>query len=193
MALGTDIGDILRQYEGGSEQGSNNVEQDFDQVARQAGSEQLQQGVAQALRSQNTPPFADLVGHLFGQADEQQRSALLSHLLAGAGPGLVSTILGTGNGRGMGGFLGDGAGLGAMGVLLGKVAGIGNGRPQLEAEDVSRLSPEQMQELARHAERENPAVVDVISRYLADHPQLVKTLGAGTVAHVLGAMARQRS
>ncbi len=183
MGYGIDIGAILRQYSGGENQGGN-VEQDFDQVAQSVPSEHLQQGVAAAMRSSRTPDFASLIARLFEHADAGQRANLLSQLLAGAGPGLINSVLGSGGAR-SGGFLGDGAGMGAMGTLLGRLAGGGERTPRLGAEDVDRLSPEQMQELALHAERENPGVIDHVSSYLSQNPDLLKALGTGTLSTVL--------
>lgn len=192
MAYGIDVGEILRQYSGGEKSGGN-VEQDFDQVAQTVPSEHLQQGVAAAMRSSQTPNFADLIGQLFAHADSGQRASLLSQLIAGAGPGLINTVLGSGGVR-SGGFLGDGAGLGAMGTLLGKLVGGGGGpAPRIGASDVDRLSPEQMQELAVHAERENPGVIDHVSGFLSQNPALLKSLGAGTLSTVLENMGNRNS
>lgn len=183
MGYGIDVGAILRQYSGGESQ-SGNVEQDFEQVAQTVPSEHLQKGVAAAIRSSRTPDFASLIARLFEHADDGQRAGLLSQLIAGAGPGLINTVLGAGGAR-AGGFLGDGAGMGAMGTLLGRLAAGRERTPRLVAEDVDRLSPEQMHELAVHAERENPGVIDHVSGYLSQNPGLLKSLGAGTLSTVL--------
>jgi hypothetical protein len=191
MALGTEIGDILRQYASG--QPGADVESDFDQVARNADGEQLQHGVTEAFRSSETPPFGDMVGQLFGHADAQQRAGIMGHLLNGAGPGLISSLLGAGGGRGLGGFLGDGAGMGAMGALLGKLAGGQAAQAsQIDPADIDNLSPEQVQELATHAERENPGVMEHVSRYVAQHPDMLKALGGATLAFMLGKLAQRR-
>lgn len=188
---GVDIGDILNRYAGGQQ--GDDIEQDFDQVARNTGSEDLEGDVADAFRSDQTPPFGEMVGQLFGNASPDQRVGLFSQLLTGAGPGLIGSLLGQGGGRGMGGFLGDGAGMGAMGALLGQLVGQQPQQATLSAEDMGRLSPEQVQELALHAERENPGVIEHLSRFVAQNPDMLKALGGGTLAYILGRMARRRS
>jgi hypothetical protein len=177
MGLGFDIGRILEQY--GGQQGmrqQHEVERDFDDVASNAPHEDLREGLTQAFRSDQTPPFASMVGQLFGQADNQQRAGMLNQLLAGAGPGLLGALLG-------GGGLG-----GALGGMLNR----GGGMPtQLTPDEVSQLSPEQVQEIAARAEQENPGIVERMSGFYAQNPTLVKALGGAALAIALGHMSQR--
>jgi hypothetical protein len=63
--------------------------------------------------------------------------------------------------------------------------GGGNVTPQ----QASQISPVQVQQMAAHAERQDPSVVDQVSSFYAQHPQLMHALGgmALTVAlqHIL--------
>lgn len=177
MAFGLDIGRILEQYAGRQDmRQQHEVERDFDHIAGNAPHEDLRDGLTQAFRSDQTPPFASMVGQLFGQADTHQRTAMLNQLIAGAGPALLGSVLG-------------GGGLGGLGGLLG--GGAGGGRTELSPEDVERLSPEQVQELAARAEQENPGIIEKMSSFYAQNPGMVKALGGAALTIALGHMAQR--
>lgn len=179
MGLGFDIGRILGQYSGvNPNQPPNQVEQDFDQIAQNSPHEELANGLSEAFRSDQTPPFGNMVGQLFGQADTQQRTGMLTQLLGALGPSVIGSMLG----RGMGGG-------GALGGLLNRASG--QQQVQLKPEDVEQLSPEEVQELASNAERENPGIIDQMSRFYAQNPALVKALGGAALAIALGKMSQR--
>lgn len=183
MALGFDIGKILDQYSGmNAGQPPQQVEQDFDHIARNSPHEDLSQGLSEAFRSDQTPPFGNMVGQLFGQADTHQRTGMLNQLLGALGPSVIGSMLGGGLG---------GGGNNPLGGLLGRAMGQGQQRVELRPEDVDRLSPEQVQELAMQAERENPGVIDHMSRFYAQNPTLVKALGGAALAIALGKMSQR--
>lgn len=185
MGMGFDIGSILNQYSGGqSGMPRDNVEDHFDQVAQNAPHEELADGLGHAFRSDETPPFSNMVGQMFGQADTHQRAGMLNQLLGAVGPGVLGSLLS----RGMGG---GGGGMGAMGGLGGLLGQLGGGQPQVRPEHVENLRPEEVEELAAHAERENPGIVDQISRFAAQNPQMVKALGGAALAIALGKMAQR--
>lgn len=210
MPIGSDFGRILDQYSDPSAQANQpQVEQDFDQVAQNADPEMLEQGLSHAFRSDQTPPFGNMVGQMFGQADSGQRAGMLNQLIGALGPAVIGSILG-GRAGGMGGLGGGGmgglggggmgaGGLGGLGGLLGGLLGGGGGAnagmqqvPQLSPQDAERLSPEEVQELAARAEQENPGIIDQMSRYYAQNPQLFKALGGAALAIALGQIAQRR-
>jgi hypothetical protein len=201
MAFDSDFSRILDQYSGASVQPDQpqQVEQDFDQVAQQAEPELLEHGLSQAFRSDQTPPFGNMIGQMFGQADSGQRAGMLNQLIGSLGPAVIGSILGgaRGNAGGMAG------GLGGLGGLLGGLLGGGAGgnpassgqgaqAPRLSPQDAERLSPEEVQELATRAEQEHPGIVDQMSRYYAQNPQLFKALGGAALAIALGQIAQRR-
>lgn len=203
MSIGSDFGRILDQYSDASSAASQpNIEQDFDHVAQQAEPELLEQGLSQAFRSDQTPPFGNMVGQMFGQADSGQRAGMLNQLIGALGPAVIGSILGGRSGGGMGGLggLGGSAGGGALGGLGGLLGGLlgGGGNeatervPQLTPQDAERMSPEEVQELATRAEQENPGIIDQMSRYYAQNPQLFKALGGAALAIALGQIAQRR-
>jgi hypothetical protein len=185
-----DLGNLLQQYMGGA-QGANTTraEEDFDRVAQEAPREQVAQGVTQAFRSDQTPPFPQMVGQMFGQSNPNQQAGMLNQLIAAAGPSLIGMLAGRGGSGGLGGL--GGGGLGGLGGMLGGLLnGGGNGQqPQITPEQASQLSPEQVQEIAQKAEQENPGVVDRMGDFYAQHPNVVKGLGGAALAIALAHMA----
>jgi hypothetical protein len=177
MEPGFDFDRILKQYSGANhKQLPQQVEQDFDHIARNSPHEELTHGLHEAFRSDQTPPFGDMVAQLFGQADTRQRTGMLNQLLSGLGPSVVGSLLG-------------GFGSGALGGLPNQRDGQQQG--QLTPEQVEQLVPEQVQELASRAERENPGVIYHMSRFYAENPALVKALGVAALAIALGEMAQR--
>jgi hypothetical protein len=170
--MGFDLGSLLQQYAGANPAAPGQAENDFEQVAQNAPQADLAQGVTQALRSDQTPPFPQMVGQLFGQSSSGQQAGMLNQLLGGLGPGVLSSIAG-----------------GALGTLFG---GHGNGgaAPQLTPQQASTMTPEQVQQIAEQAEQHNPGIVDRMGDFYAQHPQLVKGLGGAALALVLGHMAQ---
>lgn len=179
MGLGFDIGRILQQYGGvNPSQPPNGIEQDFDQVAQSTPNDELADGLAEAFRSDQTPPFPNMVGQLFGQADSNQRAGMMNQLLGALGPAVIGSFLGRGAGGG-----------GGLGGILSSLTG--QQQMSVRPEDMDRVSPEEFQELASQAERENPGVVDQMSRFYAQNPTLVKALGGAALAIALGKMAQR--
>jgi hypothetical protein len=206
MSIGSDFGRILDQYSDTSAPADQpQVEQDFDHVAQHAEPEMLEQGISHAFRSDQTPPFGNMVGQMFGQADSGQRAGMLNQLIGALGPAVIGSMLG-GRGGSTGGLGGLGGGaLGGLGGLLGGLLGGGNtggnaggnagaqqSVPQLSPQEVERLSPEEVQELATRAEQHNPGIIDQMSRYYAQNPQLFKALGGAALAVALGQIAQRR-
>src|SRR5438270_9216297 len=82
--------DILNQYASQARgEPAPAAAQHFDQVAQQAPPAVVSQGLAEAFRADQTPPFGEMVAHLFGNSDPQQRAGLLNQLLSALGPGVL--------------------------------------------------------------------------------------------------------
>lgn len=170
--MGFDLGNLLQQYASANPANPGQAENDFDQVAQNAPQADLAQGVTEAFRSDQTPPFPQMVGQLFGNSDSGQRAGMLNQLLGSIGPGVLSSIAG-----------------GALGSLFGR----GNSNaaaPQITPDQASTMTPQQVQEIAEKAEQHNPGIVDKMGDFYAQHPQLVKGLGGAALALVLGRMAQ---
>jgi len=156
------IGGLLQQYAGTSPQlAPPSAYDDYDRVAQQAPPEALAQGIASAFRSDQTPPFAQMVGQMFGQADPQQRAGLLNTIAGAVGPRVLEQ---------------------AFGSLF--------GGGQVDPQRASRIPPDMVQQAAEHAERENPGVVDQVSGFFSQHPRLLGTVGPGALAAAMSGMSQ---
>lgn len=189
-----DLQSILSQYLGGNA-AADNVDTHFSQVAGAVPRESLGQGLADAFRSDATPPFGDMVGQLFGRSSPEQRAGMLNQLIAGLGPGVAGGLLS----RVLGGALG---GAGAGGGMPGSAStggAMGGGwntsaapaLPQITPAQAQQVSPEQVSEIAAQAERHNPGIVDQLGHFYADHPDVVRALGAAALSIVMARLANR--
>jgi len=151
---------------GGAASAPEDAHQDYQQVAQHAPPEVVADGLSQAFRSDRTPPFPQMVSNLFAHSDPNQRAGLLQRLLGGIGPGAVAGL------PGLAGLLGGGG--------------------QITPDTAARVSPDQVQQLAAHAEKQNPSVVDQVSSFYSQHPQVVKALGGLALTVALQHMLQRR-
>ena len=184
MNLGNlDLSKILDQY--ANRDDPDGKDDDFDQVAQQAPTDAMSQGVAEAFRSDRTPPFPNMLGQMFGQSDPNARAGILNQLIAAAGPAVLSGALGRAGGTAGGG--------GLSGVLGGLFGGTGQtSAPQVTPEQASQVPPEAVEELAREAQQNDPDIINRVSRFAAENPTLVKGLGAAAVGIALKHLAGQK-
>jgi len=165
-----EIENIIQRYSGqggGAAAAPADLHQDFQQVAQAAPPNVLASGISQAFRSDQTPPFSEMVSNLFNQSNPGQRAGLLNRLLGSLGPGAMSAL----------------PGLGGLSSLL----NAGNVTP----EQADQISPGQVQQMAAHAERQNPSIVDEVSSFYAQHPQVVKAAGGLALSIALQHMLRR--
>lgn len=165
------LGSMLQQYAGAG-QATQSTEDDFDRASQLAPRDALSGGLSEAFRSQNTPPFPNMLGQMFGNSNGMQRASILNTLLSVAGPALLSNILQRGGG---------------MGNLAGMLQG-GHVTP----EQAEQIPPQAVEEIAREAEQRDPTVIDRVSDFYAEHPTLVKTLGAAALAVAMSGMTKQK-
>jgi hypothetical protein len=164
--------DILQQYaSGGNTVPQGNVADHFDQVARQVPPQDLGNAIGAALRSDATPPFGQTVGSLFNQSNPQQRAGVLNQLIQAIGPGALS---------------------GVAGGILGRVLGAGQAPGTITPQQASQLSPNDVTAIAAHAQQQDPSIVDRVGSFYAQHPTLVKTLGAVALSAVMGHLSANR-
>ena len=161
--------DILGRYAGARRQAPPvEIEHDFHEVTREAGPDAMQDGIAEAFRSDETPPFEEMVARLFENSEPHVRAGLLDNLLAGLRP----------QGTAAAGSLGD--------VWRRYAAGA-----RVAPERAAQIDPREVEEVARQARIQNPGVLERVSRFYARHPDLVRTLGNVAMGIALSRMARR--
>ncbi len=159
---------MLEQYRGASAAAPPaTVEQDYSQVAQSAPQSHLASGLAEAFRSNDTPPFSQMLSTLFSNSNGQQRAGILNQLLGAAGPSLLAS----------GG--------------LSSLAGLLRGGNTVSPEQANQIPPEAVQQLAEHAQKQDPSIVDQASQFYAQHPTLVKALGAGSLALIMSHLSQR--
>jgi hypothetical protein len=175
MAL--DLGGLLSKYLNvSSGQVLPDAENHFDQIAQQASPDVIRQGISDALRSDQTPALGQMVSDIYAKAAPNQQAGMLNQILSSLPPGTLSSLGG-----------------GALGGLLGQLAA-GGGSPQVTPQQASQISPSQVQDLANHAEKHDPSIFDKLGSFYAEHPDLVKKLGAAALTIAMANIAgRMRS
>lgn len=169
-----DFGSLLQQYARAPQQvPPEKAEHDFDEVAQNAPAEDLASGVTEAFRSDRTPPFPQMVSQLFGNSNAQDRAGMLNQMLGNINPGVLSSIVG-----------------GVLGNVLQSRGGGQQQVPRITPEDAERMTPQEVQQIAERAQKENPGILDTMGTFYAQHPTLVKSLGGAALAIALGRMAQ---
>jgi hypothetical protein len=160
--------DILKQYADPASAPAGNVAGHFDQVAQQSSLQDIGNSVAAAFRSDATPPFGQMIGDLFSKSDPSQRAGILNQIVQSIGTGGLASVAG-----------------GVLGRVLGPAAASG-ATPQITPEQASQISPADAGALAAHAEKQDSSIIDMAASFYAQHPTLVKSLGAAALAIALG-------
>jgi hypothetical protein len=165
---------ILQQYSGArADQTPGNIDNDFDQITQAAPQSALADGLAAAFRSNQTPPFSQMLTQLFNQSNGQQRASILNTLISVLGPAIVTQLLARGGASGLAGFL-------------------GGGQKEVTPEQAEQVPPEAVQQAAEEAEKKDPSVVDMISNIYAENPTLIKTLGGAALTIALAKIAQRQ-
>lgn len=163
-----EVGGLLQKYSGAS--GSSpppGAAGDFAKVAESAPTSALSSGLSAAFRSGDTP-FGEMISQLFAQSDPTQRAGILSHLMAAAGPAAKS--------------------LGGLGGLEALLPGAG---AAVSADQTQQVSPQTVQQLADAAARRDPSIIDRAGEFYAQHPTLVKSMGAGALALIMSHLSQR--
>jgi hypothetical protein len=170
MSLIDQVSNVLKQYAGNATPNTANATEHFDQVAQSAPQSAIAEGISAAFHSDQTPAFGNLVSTLFSQSSGDQKAGILNHLVAAVGPGTLAQL----------------AGGGALASLL------GGGSAQVTPQQAESVSPELVQQIAAHAEKADPSIVDKASAFYAQHTTLVKTLGGAALSIALAKVAERQ-
>ena len=141
------------------------VDARFDEVAQHASPDELGAGVAEALRSDQTPPMGEMVSQLFGRSSAGQQAGMLNQILSTLGPVVAGALAN-----------------GALGRILRP------GQTEVTPEQAKQISPREVTEIVNHAEKERPDVADELGRFYAQHSGLIKTLGSTALLIALAKM-----
>ena len=164
-----DLIGILEQYRNASVANPpQSVQQDYQRTAEAVPSSHLADALGEAFRSGETPPFGQMLSNLFASSSPDQRAGILNQLLSAVGPSTLGSV--------------------ALGSLAGLLRG---GNTRVSPEQATQVSPETIQQLADHAEKQNPSVIDHASQFYAQHPKLVQALGAGSLALIMSHLSKR--
>ncbi len=170
MGILDSVSDLLKQYGSGGTPNAADATQHFDQVTQAAPPNMIADGLSAVFHSNQTPAFGNLVSNLFSQSNGEQKAGVLNQLLGSVGPGALSQL----------------AGGGALAALLGGAS------KEITPDQANKISPEVVQQLATHAEKTDPSVVDKASSFYAQHPALIKTLGGAALSIALAKVAERQ-
>jgi hypothetical protein len=173
MGLADEVTGILKQYAAGTAGPPADVNAHFDQVSQAVPASSLADGVAHALRSDQTPALGQVVSNLFSQADGAQKAGMLNQLLSSISSGSAPAL--------------------ATGALASAgLADVVNKGAAVTPDQASRVSPDAVRQLADHAQTGDNSIVDKLSGFYAQHPTLVKSLGVGALALVMSRISNRR-
>jgi hypothetical protein len=144
----------------------SNLEGMIPGALQNAPQEGLASALTHAFNSDQTPPFGQMVGNLFGQSNDTQKAGILNQLLAAA-PQLMQS------------------------GALGNLAGVLGGASQVTPEQAAQVDPATVQQIAEHAQTHNPSVVEMASSFYAQHPTLVQGLGAAALGLVMSHLQKK--
>lgn len=150
MGLLDDVKGMLTQYATGAAPGGDPAAH-FDQMAQSVDSGVIAQGLAAAMRSSDTPPFAQMVSNLFAHGNADQKMAMISTLLSSLSPEQRARIT----------------------SMIPGLSSVVSGTATPAA-----IPPSAVQSLAEHVEQHDAGIVEKMSQLYAEHPALVKTLGS---------------
>lgn len=163
--------DILHRYTDGKKpMPPPEIEDDFGEVAHEAGQDAIQDGIAEAFRADETPTFEEMVAVLFENSAPEVRAGLLDSLLAGLPPS--------------GHFVRD---KGVLSDIWRKY----HAGARVAAQRAAEVDPADVEQVARQAREQNPGVLERVSRFYARHPEVVRNLGSVAMTVVLGRIARR--
>jgi hypothetical protein len=166
------LGNLLKQYTSGGAAAAPapDVHAHFDQVAQAAPASAIAEGLTAAFNSDKTPAFGQMLSSLFNNSTGDQKAGMINQLLSSVNPATLTQLL-------------SGAGLAGL---------VGAGSTQLSPDQAQKLSPEVVQELATHAQKSNPSVVDSVSTFYAQHTTLIKTIGGTALTIALAKVAERQ-
>lgn len=149
---------------------ASRVHEVYDETVRQVPRPTLAEGLSEAFRSDQTPPFEQMVTGLYRHSNPAQKAGLINQILAAIGTAGAAEVLPLGWIRSL------------PGVLRGA---------RVTPQQATQVPPEEVGVLARKATSRNPRVLEKAADFYAQHPALVKAIGAGALALLMSRISRQ--
>ena len=171
MSFMDNLGDLLKQVTTGNPTAAD-VHATYDQVANAVPQASLADGLSHAFKSDQTPPFDQMVSGLFSHSNPEQKAGLLNQLLGALDPREIAQALG------------------ATGALGGLGSALSSG--SVTSQQAQQVSPETVQVLAQQAAAKDPSIMDQAAAFYAQHPTLVKAIGAGALALLMSRISATR-
>jgi len=169
MGIMDDLGNLAKQFASGAAS-ETDVHNTFDQTARSVPQTSIADALSHTFNSDQTPPFEQMLSNLFKQSTPEQKATILNQITTALGSAGVAS-----------------AASGGLAGLKGVLAG-GDVTPQ----QAQQVTPQQVQVLAQQAAKKNPSIVDQAASFYAQHPTLVKTIGAGALALLMSRISQAR-
>jgi len=145
------------------------VHQAYDETVREVPPATLADGLSEAFRSDRTPPFEQMLTGLYRQSNPAQKAGLINQILAGLGAAGAAQVLPTGWIRSF------------PGVLRGA---------RVTPLQATQVPAEEVEVLARKAASRDPRILERAADFYAQHPALVKGIGAGALALLMSRLPR---
>jgi len=169
------VTDLIDKYGAGAANTAHeSADADFEKFSRHAPPQALSEGLADAFRSSQTPPFAAMLSRLFGGSPASQKSSVLNSLISALGPAIAAQL-----------FASHGAPRAAQELQQGQTV--------LSPEVAEQVPAGSIEAVAHEAEKKDPSIVDRISALYAQQPALVKTLGGLALTVAMAKIAQRQS
>ncbi len=170
MGILDDLESLGKQLASGK-MSDNEVHAAYDQTAKAVPAGTLAEGLSHAFQSDRTPPFEQMVSGLFGKSNPDQKAGLLNQLVAALGSGASTQALTSGG----------------LGALAGLLSGA-----KVTPDQAQQVTPQAIEVLAQQAARKDPSIMEKAAGFYAQHPTLVKSLGAGALALLMSKISQAR-
>lgn len=172
MGIMENLSNLANQFASGAAS-ERDVHDAYDQAAPTVPQGSLATALSHTFQSDKTPPFQQMLAGLYQNSSPEQKAALLNQIASALGPGGIAAL-------GAGGA----AGAGTLGGLLSG----GTVTPQ----QAQHVPPQQVEVLAEKAATKDPSIVDAAAGFYAQHPTLVKSIGAGALALLMSRLSASR-
>jgi|SRR5450432_2901348 len=145
----------------------------YDQIVNAVPQGSLTDAISHAFRSDQTPPFGQMVSGLFSQSTPEQKAGLLNQLLGALGPTAAQAL----------------ASAGGMAALTNLLKG---GSGPITPQQASQVPAQAVEALAHSASEKDPTIMDKAAGFYSQHPDLVKGVGVAALGLLMSRISAGR-